>query len=127
MALLRAELSRVAVALCRAQVRRSCPLGQQLVFSLVGVLCWLRLAADVGEMPEMVCGASCSLCSVGCVSLRLTFGRKPRSVSRVQKVMEQRPKKTMGRARSYACGLRRRADCAEALPARCSLVEIGYD
>lgn len=45
MVLLRAELIRVAVALCRAQVRRSCLLEWQPVFSLVGVLCWSRLVA----------------------------------------------------------------------------------
>lgn len=42
---LRVELLRAAVALCRAQVRRSCPLEWQLVFSLVGVLCWSQLVA----------------------------------------------------------------------------------
>ena len=42
---LRVELFRSAVALCRAQVRRSCPLEWQLVFSLVGVLCWSQLVA----------------------------------------------------------------------------------
>ena len=43
--IVRVELLRAAVALCRAPVRRSCLLEWQLVFSLVGVLCWLRLAA----------------------------------------------------------------------------------
>ena len=45
MVLLRAELIRVAAALCRAPVRRFCRLGWQPVFSLVGVLCWSQLAA----------------------------------------------------------------------------------
>ena len=43
--IVRVKLLRVAVALCRARVRRFCLLEWQLVFSLVGVLCWLRLAA----------------------------------------------------------------------------------
>ena len=43
--IVRVKLLRVAVALCRARVRRFCLLEWQLVFSLVGVLCWWQLVA----------------------------------------------------------------------------------
>ena len=48
---LQVELLRVVAGGCRAPVRRFCRLGWQPVFSLVGVLCWSQLVADVSEVP----------------------------------------------------------------------------